>query len=202
MVAAPIAGVFVDRWDRRRIMPASDLARSVLFAALAVIAAVPGTRRAHGSLAVIYAIAVGAGVAGRFFYPARTAYTADVVTEPTDRSRASGISQATAAIATIAGPPLAAPGFRAELWAGVSFITRNRVLVVLLVTIVVTTLGIGAVNARLRARVGGLSFGPVDTVFPAGGLLVVGAGLYTAAALDDAPSALPQPEPDAGVGGQ
>jgi len=191
MTVAPVAGVFVDRWDRRRVMLASDLARAVLFGALAVIAALPATRHSHGSLVVIYTVAVGAAVAGRFFYPARTAYTADVVTEPADRSRAAGIGQATDAFATIAGPPLAAPllfalgpqyalavnavsfllsflavrsirvpgavgeagrapaasGFRTELLAGFRFVARSRVLIVLLVTIVVTTLGTGAINA-------------------------------------------------------
>jgi MFS family permease len=68
-----------------------------------------GTLPVPVTLAVIYAVVLLASSAAQFFNPARFALIADVVTGDADRSRASGIGQATAALAGIIGPPLAAP---------------------------------------------------------------------------------------------
>lgn len=194
VVVAPVAGVYVDRWDRRRTMMASDMVRGALYAGLAAAAAFGLTAHPDSSVMLIYTVTVSAGAAGRFFYPARAAYIADIVPGTTERARASGIGQATDAAAIIAGPSLAAPllftlgpqcvmtltsvayflslvavrsvhvpaaarpapssdptvpapRFRAEFAAGARFIAGNRVLAVLIVTIVVSTLGAGALTA-------------------------------------------------------
>jgi MFS family permease len=110
MVAAPVAGVFVDRWDRRRTMLAADATRVVLVGGLTVVAFLPaGTLPAGVTLGLTYATVLTSTVAAQFFNPARFAYLGQVVTGSADRTRAAGISQATASVAAIAGPPLAAP---------------------------------------------------------------------------------------------
>jgi MFS family permease len=110
VLVGPIAGVFVDRWDRRRTMLVSDLVRAGLVGALTVVAFLPaGLLPVPATLAAIYAVVLLASAAAQFFNPARFALIGDVVTGDADRARAAGVGQATSAIAAIIGPPLAAP---------------------------------------------------------------------------------------------
>ncbi|MFC0529784.1 MFS transporter [Phytohabitans kaempferiae] len=109
ILISPIAGVYVDRWDNRRTMLVSDLLRMGLVGALALLPFLPdGTVPLGVTLAVIYATVFVSTAISRFFTPARFAVVADVV-EPEHRAKASGIGQASMAIAGIVGPPLAAP---------------------------------------------------------------------------------------------
>ncbi|WP_328315495.1 MFS transporter [Streptomyces sp. NBC_00388] len=109
LLVGPIAGVFVDRWDRRRTMLGADLVRAGLIGALTVVAFLPtGTLPDTAELVVVYVTVLLATGAAQFFNPARFALVGELV-EPAQRAKAAGIGQATQAIATIAGPPLAAP---------------------------------------------------------------------------------------------
>ncbi|BCB82881.1 hypothetical protein Psuf_001940 [Phytohabitans suffuscus] len=109
VLISPIAGVYVDRWDNRRTMLGSDLLRMGLIGALALLPLLPeGTVPVGATLAVVYATVFVSTAISRFFTPARFAVVADVV-EPDQRAKASGIGQASMAIAGIVGPPLAAP---------------------------------------------------------------------------------------------
>lgn len=110
LLVGPIAGVFVDRWDRKKTMLRSELIRAVLVAALFVLTLVP-TRDLPVWLWLtsIYVVVFALNVAGQFFGPARFATIGDVVSGDADRARAAGITQATTSVAAIVGPPLAAP---------------------------------------------------------------------------------------------
>jgi MFS family permease len=193
LLVGPIAGVFVDRWDNRRTMLVADLARAALVGLLAVVAFLPaGTLSVAVELVLIYATVLLSTCASAFFNPARIALIGDVVHGDADRAKATGLGQATNALAGIIGPPLAAPllftagvqyalllnagsflvSFLAirsvrvqrpaavdpattqatttvwqEFTSGLRLIAGNRVLVALIVTVVVVTLGTGAVNA-------------------------------------------------------
>ncbi|WP_051944461.1 MFS transporter [Streptacidiphilus rugosus] len=104
----PVAGVFVDRWDRRRLMLAMDALRAALIAALLVIPAT-GARLPVGlRLALVYAVVALAAGASQFFNPARLAIIAAAIPKQ-DRTRAFSLSQATGSAAGIVGPALAAP---------------------------------------------------------------------------------------------
>jgi len=110
LVVGPVAGVFVDRWNRRRTMLAADASRAVLIAALLVLT-IPSV--AHGlppiaSVAIIYAVVMAASGFAQFFNPSRLAILGLVVA-PEDQPKASGLFQATMSFAAIIGPPLAAP---------------------------------------------------------------------------------------------
>lgn len=110
LAVGPFAGVFVDRWDRRRTMLVADAGRAVLIAGLLVLA-LPGVGHRFPVLAqigVIYVVVAAAGCFGQFFNPSRFAIIGAVVRE-SDRARASGLFQATGSFAAIIGPPLAAP---------------------------------------------------------------------------------------------
>jgi len=110
LTVGPIAGVFVDRWNKRITMLRTESFRGGLVAVLTVFAFLPTDFLPVGVwLALIYVTVLLLNSAGQFFSPARFATIADLVTGDADRARAAGIAQATAETAWIIGPPLAAP---------------------------------------------------------------------------------------------
>jgi MFS family permease len=109
LAVGPLAGVFVDRWDHRRTMLVADLVRAALIGLLTLAAFLPdGTLSRTTLLVAAYVTVLLTTCAAQFFNPARFALIGEVV-EPGERAKAAGIGQATQAVATIAGPPLAAP---------------------------------------------------------------------------------------------
>ena len=106
----PLAGVLVDRWDKRDTMLRTEAVRGVLVAVLTAFTLLPSGALPVGVwLALVYVTVLLLNTAGQFFSPARFAILADLVTEETDRARAAGIAQASGETAWIIGPPLAAP---------------------------------------------------------------------------------------------
>jgi len=107
---APAAGVYADRWNRKRTMLRMDAIRGVLVGALALAAFLPAGRLPVGVwLALIYVIVFAVNAAGTFFGPSRMAVVPDVVDGPDEIAKAAGITQSTDALAGMIGPPLAAP---------------------------------------------------------------------------------------------
>jgi MFS family permease len=89
------AGVLVDRWDRRRVMIASDLIRAVLV--LGFVAVTTSDR-----LWLLFVLAFAQSAVGTFFNPARTALLADVL--PADRLlAANSLSETSRVVAGVAG---------------------------------------------------------------------------------------------------
>jgi MFS family permease len=110
IVVGPIAGVFADRWDKRRTMMVSDLIRAGLVAGLGVIATLPaGTIPAGANLVLIYGVVFGSTAVAQFFSPARFTILGDIVTGDNERARASSLVQSIGYTAAVVGPPLAAP---------------------------------------------------------------------------------------------
>jgi MFS family permease len=111
VLVGPLAGVFVDRWDRRQTMLIMDALRAALVASLLLptgIVALPGVHPpAALALGSIYAAVFLAGVCGQFFGPSRMAAIGALVAER-ERPRASSLTQASSSLATIVGPPIAA----------------------------------------------------------------------------------------------
>ena len=114
-----LAGVFVDRWDKRRTMLAMDAARTVIVllalpatGALTLPLPLPflsgGTLPLAWRLGAIYATVFLVNALGRFFGPASGALLGDLVREA-ERTRASGLQQATVSLALVIGPALAPP---------------------------------------------------------------------------------------------
>ena len=109
----PIAGVFVDRWDKRRTMLAMDAIRSILIGLLVLTTGIvplpflPGGRLPLvGQLAAIYSVVFLASLCAQLFSPARMALIGDSVGDP-QRAQASGLTQVTQSLALIVAPPLA-----------------------------------------------------------------------------------------------
>jgi MFS transporter, DHA3 family, macrolide efflux protein len=99
IVVGPIAGVFVDRWDRRRVMLASDLIRAGLVLGFILVAS---TDR----LWLMYAIAVAHATVGTFFTPSRMALIPRVVPRE-GLMAANSLNQMTRVLASVAGSALA-----------------------------------------------------------------------------------------------
>ncbi len=110
LLVGPLAGVFVDRWNRKRTMLRTEVVRAVLVAALTLVFLVPVRDLPDWAwLTMIYLVVFVINASGQFFSPARLAILAEIVEGDADRARAAGIGQATYASAAIIGPPLAAP---------------------------------------------------------------------------------------------
>ncbi|MFG2332637.1 MFS transporter [Streptomyces sp. NPDC048604] len=110
LLVGPVAGVFVDRWDKRATMLRTEVLRGVMVALLTAVACLPTSALAvEVWLALVYVTVFALNAAARFFTPARFALVADLVTGEADRARAAGLAQATSQTAWIVGPPLAAP---------------------------------------------------------------------------------------------
>lgn len=110
LLTGPLAGVFVDRWNRRSIMLGTEVLRGGLVLLLTAVSFVPQhSLPVWAWLAAIYPVVFVLTVAGQFFNPARFAMIGDVATSADDRTRAASIGQTTSATVAIIGPPLAAP---------------------------------------------------------------------------------------------
>lgn len=98
LLLSPVAGVFVDRWDRKTTMIASDLLRAGIVAALFTV-------RSADQVWVVYVLALAESCASRFFLPARSAVLPLIV--PAERlaeaNAALGVAEA---VARLGGPAL------------------------------------------------------------------------------------------------
>ena len=66
LLLSPVAGVFVDRWDRRRVMIVADLLRAAIVGGMLLV-------RSADMVWLIIALAFLESCVSRFFFPARTA---------------------------------------------------------------------------------------------------------------------------------
>lgn len=115
LLIGPLAGVFVDRWDKRRTMLCADLLRALLILSLLLVTGIlPFPFLAHMFLSpqtrliTLYSVVFLASVCAQFFGPARLVFLGDLI-EERQQAQAAGLEQVTQSIATIVGPALAAP---------------------------------------------------------------------------------------------
>ncbi len=97
----PVAGVFVDRWNRRQTMIVSDLSR-------ALIALLPFIVPAFLRLPTIYMSVFLLATFARFFMPARSGIL-QVIVAPEQQPQAAAVGQATFALSFVIGPAIASP---------------------------------------------------------------------------------------------
>ena len=110
IVVGPIAGVFVDRWDRRRIMLASDLLRAAIVLGFILVGSAD-------RLPLLYLLAIAHATVGTFFGPARMALVPRIVPAP-GLMTANSLAQMTRVIAGVVGSSLAGviAGVAAVTW--------------------------------------------------------------------------------------
>jgi MFS family permease len=108
-LVGPVAGVFVDRWNRKSTMMRTEVIRAALVTGLTGLSFLPVRDLPVGLwLAAVYLVVFVLNATGQFFNPARFAMTGDVVQGEEDRVRAVGLGEATMSAAGIIGPPIAA----------------------------------------------------------------------------------------------
>ena len=107
LLFGPIAGVFVDRLDRRRVMIASDLLRGLLVLCLLTI-------HDKNQIWVFYLVGFLVSCTSQFFFPARGAVLPLIVANPDDWLAANGMMQVIQTVGLLAGPAMA--GYAIGLW--------------------------------------------------------------------------------------
>lgn len=99
ILLGPVAGVFADRWDRRRTMIATDVLRA---AGVLSMLAVHG----RGSVWILYAALTVEAAFSQFFNPARRALVPNVVGRGPELSAANALSQLVGGVIRLVGGPL------------------------------------------------------------------------------------------------
>ncbi len=100
LLLGPVAGVFVDRWDRRKVMIASDVLRGLLVLLLLTI-------HDASQVWVFYVTGFLISCTSQFFFPSRGAVLPLIVTDPEDWLKANGMMQIIQTAGLLAGPALA-----------------------------------------------------------------------------------------------
>jgi MFS family permease len=108
LVVGPVAGVYVDRWNRRHVMMAADAFRAVLIASMLALPALTRLSGRGTEIAAIYLAVALESAAAQFFIPAQMAAFGLIVASAS-QAKASGVLQATRNLALVIGPPVAAP---------------------------------------------------------------------------------------------
>ena len=107
LVLGPIAGVFVDRWDRKRTMIVADILRALL-----VLLAL--TVKTPDQVWVYYVVGFLMSCVSRFFFPSQNAVLPLVVPDKDDLLAANGLMQIVQTLGLLIGPALA--GFSIGIW--------------------------------------------------------------------------------------
>lgn len=99
LLVSPIAGVFVDRLDRKRLMIVSDVLRAALVGCYLIV-------NTADQVWIIYVIAFAESAVSQFFRPAVTAVIPTLVDGEQELTRANAALGASWAIGQLAGPAL------------------------------------------------------------------------------------------------
>lgn len=136
----PIAGVVVDRTDRRRVMIAADVARAVLAAGFLLA-------QKFSSLPAIYTVGASLFAVSAFFNAAKRATIPVIVTETDELLGANSLSASTTAATIAVGSALG--GLVA------TFISRDLVFVLNAATFLVSALMISRIRLPVRQKAHG-----------------------------------------------
>jgi MFS family permease len=131
LLLGPVAGVFVDRWDRKRTMIAADLLRSLLILPCLLV-------RTADQVWVYYLAGFLMSCVSRFFFPAQSAVLPLIVPSEDDLLAANGLMQIVQTAGLVTGGALA--GFTIDLWGEqFAFIADSATFVVSAVAIMTMT---------------------------------------------------------------
>ncbi len=150
LLLGPVAGVFVDRWDRKRTMIVADLLRGLLVLLFLTV-------RTADQVWVYYVVGFLMSCVSRFFFPSQNAILPLIVGDEDDLLAANGLMQIVQTVGLLLGPALA--GFAIGLWGeqiaflfdSVTFFVSAGAILTLMVPR--TTPGAGSVRGRRLAAV-------------------------------------------------
>jgi DHA3 family macrolide efflux protein-like MFS transporter len=132
LVLGPVAGVFVDRWDRKRTMIVSDVVRALLVLLCLTV-------RTQDQVWIYYIVAFLMSSVSRFFFPAQNASLPLIVRDRDDLLAANGLMQIVQTLGLLIGPALA--GFSIALWGEqVAFIVDSATFFVSAAAILIMTI--------------------------------------------------------------
>jgi len=146
LLLGPVAGVFVDRWDRKRTMVISDLLRGLLVLACLAV-------QTPDQVWIFYIVGFLMSCVSRFFFPAQNAVLPLIITDKNDLLAANSLMQIVQTAGFLIGPALA--GFSIGLWgAQVAFLVDSATYFVsaaaiLAMTVPRTTAGRQATSGQL-----------------------------------------------------
>jgi len=107
LILGPVAGVFVDRWDRKHTMIISDVVRAVMVLSLFLV-------RSADQVWIFYVEGFLVSCVSQFFFPSRSAVLPLIVKDKEEWLPANGLMQIIQMVGLLFGPALA--GFVIGLW--------------------------------------------------------------------------------------
>jgi DHA3 family macrolide efflux protein-like MFS transporter len=107
LVLGPVAGVFVDRWDRKRTMIRADLLRAALVLLCLIV-------KRPDQVWIYYVVAFLMSSVSRFFYPSQNAVLPLIIPNRDHLLAANGLMQIVQTAGLLIGPALA--GFSIGIW--------------------------------------------------------------------------------------
>jgi MFS family permease len=144
LVLGPLAGVFVDRWNRKRTMITADVLRALLVLACLTV-------HRPEQVWVYYVVGFLMSCVSRFFFPAQNAVLPLIVPDRNDLLAANGLMQIVQTVGLLAGPAMA--GFAIGIWGPeVAFVADSATFLVSALAIV--TMVIPDTTAYRRAEAG------------------------------------------------
>ncbi len=108
ILLGPLAGVFVDRWNKQKVLRWSTFLQALCVALLLIQISVARQIGVFGQLMVIYLVVFLLNTCSQFARPAWLALTARIVTQG-QQSQAIGLDQASTSLGMLVGPLLAPP---------------------------------------------------------------------------------------------
>lgn len=148
LLFGPVAGVFIDRWDRRKVMIASDVMRGLLVLLMLTV-------HSKEQVWIFYLVSFLIACTSQFFMPARNAVLPVLVTNADDLLAANGLMQIIQTAGFLLGPALA--GFAIGLWGEAAAFIANSVgyaasaLAVLTISVPHTTSKRQPASSRMQA---------------------------------------------------
>jgi MFS transporter, DHA3 family, macrolide efflux protein len=132
LLLGPVAGVFVDRWDRKKTMIAADILRALLILVCLTV-------QTPEQLWIYFVVGFAMSSISRFFYPALNASLPLIVKEEEDLLIANGMMQIVQTVGLLAGPAMA--GFVIGFWgASAAFVIDSITFVISAVAIITVTI--------------------------------------------------------------
>ncbi len=148
LLLGPVAGVFVDRWDRKRTMFVADILRAALVLACLLV-------QRPDQVWIYYLVGFLMSSVSRFFFPAQNALLPLIVADRNDLLSANGLMQIVQTVGLLIGPALA--GFSIGIWGEqVAFLADSATYLVSAAAILAikaprTTANVQAAGGQLKA---------------------------------------------------
>jgi len=122
LLLGPIAGVFVDRWNRKKTMIVADVLRALLVLPCLLV-------QTPEQIWVFYVVGFLMSCVSRFFFPSQAALLPRIIGDSDDLLAANGLMQVSEMVMLVLGPALA--GFTIALWGpSVAFLVDSASFVV------------------------------------------------------------------------